>query len=132
MSQEKLIRFLSLWIVNSVVLNIATLVSGGNVVLGTDKISKSMAAVVVGLVLTGLSYAVPKLVSRLDFKLKNEYSWQLIFFAANFIVIWVIKRFALITGLGISNNLFVLILAVAVTIVQWKALKTVAFLMSKK
>lgn len=130
--QEKLIRFLSLWITNSLVLNIASLIFRNNIVLGTDKVSMSMAAVLSGIALTALSYAVPKLVAKVDFKMKSEYYWQGIFFAANAIVIWVIKRFALITGLGISNNLYVLLIALILTLVQWKVLKTLAFLMSKK
>lgn len=132
MNQEKLIRFLSLWIANSVVLNIATLIFKNNIVLGTNQISKSMAAVLSGLALTALSYAVPKLVAKVEFKMKSEYYWQGIFLVANAIVIWVIKRFALITGLGISNNLYVLLLAAILTVVQWKVLKTLSFLMSKK
>lgn len=132
MNQEKLIRFLSLWITNSVVLNIAALIFKNNIVLGTNQVSKSMAAVLSGLALTALSYVVPKLVAKTEFKMKSEYYWQGIFFVANVIVIWVIKRFALITGLGISNNLYVLLLALIITLVQWKVLKTLSFLMSKK
>lgn len=132
LGQQKLIKFLSLWIANSVVLNIASLVFRNSVVLGNDKLTKSMASVLSGLILTGLAYFVPKVVEKFEFKVKNDYSWQGIFFVANVIIIWAIKRLAIWTGLGVTNILYVIIVAAVLTLVQWKVIRLLRFLMPKK
>jgi len=132
MDQQKLIRFLSLWIVSSIVLLVASALLSNNIVLGNDRLSKSTAGVISGFILTLIAHFVPKAVEKIDFKVKNEYAWQGVFLVANVIILWVIKRFALISGLGISNIFYVFILGVAITLAQWKALKVLKFLMSKK
>lgn len=111
---------------------IVSAIFGQNVVLGNANITKPMAAVFVGLLLAVLFYLVPSVLvkaglgknltsSTLDiggFKLKGESAWFVVFFVINTIAIWVIKRFANATGLGVSNIPFVLILAVLVTGVE--------------
>lgn len=127
MDQKKLINFLIFWLVSAVVLLVASAVFRDNVVLGNDKVSASMAAVLSGFLLTVLSYVIPLAVDKADFKIKNQYALGAIYFGAYVILIWLIKRFALVSGLGISNNLFVLILALVLTLVGWqgdKILKT--------
>lgn len=127
MDQKKLVNFLIFWIVSAVVILLASAVFRDNVVLGNDKVSASMAAVLSGFLLTVLSYVIPLAVDKADFKIKNQYTLGAIYFGAYVILIWLIKRFALVSGLGISNNLFVLILALVLTLVGWqgdKILKT--------
>lgn len=131
MDQRKLIKFLGLWIASSIILLIASVIFGSNVVLGNDKLSVSLAAVLSGFIISGLTHLVPKAVEKFDYKVKKDNIWLVIFFAANVIIIWLIKRFALVTGLGISNNLYVVLIAAAVALVHWKA-ERVVDLFSKK
>lgn len=118
MDQKKLVNFLSFWVANTVILLLASAILGSNVVLGNDKISKPVAAIIAGLILTALIFIIPPIIEKSGYKIKNENIWPAIFFVGNIIVIWIIKRIAVISGVGISNILWVLILGVIVTLVE--------------
>jgi len=116
--QKKLVNFLSFWVSNTVILLLASAIFRNNVVLGNDKISKPVAAIIAGLILTALIFIIPPITEKSGYKIKNENIWPAIFFVGNIIVIWIIKRIAVISGVGISNILWVLILGVIVTLVE--------------
>jgi hypothetical protein len=44
--------------------------------------------------------------------------------ASNIVVLWILKRLAVVTGLGISSILWVLILAIVITFVELAVAKT--------
>ncbi len=119
MNQKQLVNFLSFWVGNSVVFLIAAAVLKGNVVLGNDKVSPSLAAIIAGLVLTLITTLTPQVVEKSGFRLKDDKLWALVFLVVNFVTLWVIKRLAVLTGLGISSILWVFVLAAVVTLVQW-------------
>ena len=117
-NQKLVLRFLILWIVNSLLLVILSTVFATNVVLGTLNLPKPTASVLVGLILTLLVYSVPWIAKKTQVKLKEDNITVLVYFVVNAIGLWVIKRFADFTGLGISSILFVLICAAVVSIVE--------------
>ena len=124
MDQKKAVNFLSFWVANTIVLLLAAAVLGSNVVLGNDKLSGPLAAVISGFILTLLIYLVPLAVKSSGYKIKNENIWPAIFFVANFVLIWVIKRLAIVTALGISSILWVLVVALVVTLAELGVAKT--------
>ncbi len=89
-----------------------------DIVLGNAVITKPMASVLVGLVLAVLISLVPTVTRKYDLKIKDEKSQTSVYFAVDLVSIWVIKRFADITGLGVSSILWVLILAIFAALVQ--------------
>lgn len=119
MDQKMLVSFLGFWVANTVVFLVLSLVFSGNVVLGNDKITTPMAAVASGLILTAVQFLVQPAVGKSGYKVKNPNLWAAIYLVVNFAGIWVIKRLAAITGLGISSLLFVLVVAVVVTAAGW-------------
>jgi len=118
MDQKKVVNFLSFWVASTIVLLLGSAVLRNNVVLGNDKLSASLAAIISGLVLTGLIYLVPEVVKRTGYKIKDQNIWVAIYFVANVVIIWIIKRFAIITALGISSIFWVLVLALVITLVE--------------
>lgn len=119
MSNQKLINFFAFWIANSLVFFAASLIFVGKVVLGNDKVSMPMAAVIAGFVLTVLLTLVAPIVDRTGYKPRNQQALGLVYLVANLVIIWVIKRFALFLGLGVSSIVYVVILGVVLTLVQW-------------
>lgn len=119
MSNQKLIGFFSLWIANSLVFLVASLVLVGNVVLGNDKVSTPMAAVIAGFVLTTLMQLVEPAVGKSGYKVTNQNIWGLIYLVYNVGALWLLKRFALVLGLGISSLVWVVVIGVVLTLVQW-------------
>lgn len=119
MDKNQLVNFLILWFTNAIVLLVLSLAFGGNVVLGNDRISRAMASVFSAFLLTGLVSLVVPVVERSGLKVKNQAAFTVFYFIANFLGVWVIKTLALVTGLGVASILFVLIVAVVVTVAQW-------------
>ena len=120
MDQNRLIRFLILLIVISTTLNLAAGAFGSiNVHLGNTFLRGSIAAFLSGLILTGLYYQVPKIVKQTKFKVEKENHWFLAFLISNAVVLYIIKAFAFITGVGFANIFLVLIVAAFVTLVEW-------------
>lgn len=121
MDQKKLVEILAFWVANTIALLVASYVFGRNVELGNDKLSMPVAAVLSGLIITGAGYLVPPIIEKIGYKVKNENIWGGIYFVANVLVVWVIKRFALVLGLGVASIFYVLLVAVLLTAAQWGA-----------
>ena len=124
MDQKKAVSFLTFWVVNTVVLLIANAIFGGNVAVGNQSISTGLSAIFAGLVLTALIPLAPKAVEKSGYKIKNQNIWPAIFLASNIVVLWILKRLAVVTGLGISSILWVIILAIVITFVELAVAKT--------
>ncbi|KKR57701.1 MAG: hypothetical protein UU05_C0024G0028 [Candidatus Curtissbacteria bacterium GW2011_GWA1_40_47] len=133
MDQKKVVNFLSFWVANTVVLLLGSVVLKSNVVLGNDKLSAPLAAIISGLILTGLIYLVPEVVKRSGYKIKDQNIWVAAYFIANVAIIWIIKRLAIITAFGISSIFWVLVVALVVTLVELGVAKiTGAMKLAKK
>ncbi|OGD95196.1 hypothetical protein A3F02_01800 [Candidatus Curtissbacteria bacterium RIFCSPHIGHO2_12_FULL_38_9b] len=132
MNQKQILNFLIFWVVNTILLLLLSAILGNNLVLGNDKLSSSHAAIVSGLILAAIIYILPPAVEKSGQKIKNENIWPIIFFSANAVVIWIIKRFALITGLGLSSIFWVLIVALVITAAELGVAKTTGAMKKKK
>jgi hypothetical protein len=121
MDQKKMVEYLAFWVVNTAVLLVSSFIFSGNVVLGNDKVSMPFAALLCGLIITVFGYLVPPAVAKSGYKVKDEKIWGGIYFASNVIIVWVIKRFALLLGLGVASILYVFLVALLLTAAQWGA-----------
>ena len=120
MDQKNLIKLLGFWISNTILLSIFSALYVGGVVLGNASISKPVATIINALILAIVVYLVPSIVKKLDLKIKisDEKVRAIDYFLVNFVVLWVLKRLADITGLGISSILNVLIVAIVLALIQ--------------
>ncbi|KKP93947.1 MAG: hypothetical protein UR98_C0001G0032 [Parcubacteria group bacterium GW2011_GWA1_36_12] len=120
MDQKNLIKLLGFWISNTIVLSIFSALYVGGVVLGNASISKPVATIINALILAIVVYLVPSIVKKLDLKIKisAEKVQAADYFLVNFVVLWILKRLADITGLGISSILNVLIVAIVLALIQ--------------
>ena len=122
MDQKKLVGFLSFWVVNTVVLLLASVIFSGNVVLGNSRVSTPIAAILSGLIITGLNYLVQPLVAKSGLKVKGN-AMAGVYLAANIVFVWIIKRFALLLGLGVVNILYTILVGILLTVGQWAVAK---------
>ncbi|OGE01017.1 hypothetical protein A3J17_03440 [Candidatus Curtissbacteria bacterium RIFCSPLOWO2_02_FULL_40_11] len=120
MDQKNLIKFLGFWIVNAILLSIFSSLYARDVALGNASVAKPAAATVNSLILAIVVYFVPDLIKKLDLKLKISDEKVLLvgYFLADFVALWVLKRLADFTGLGIGSILHVLVIAVVLSLVQ--------------
>ncbi len=132
MDQSKIVKFLSLWVINSVLLLLCSAILKSGIVLGNDKVNGSLAAVFSGLFLTLTPFIAHLILEKYKYKIRDLRIESVFLIAVNSIVIWVIKRFALTTGLGVSNILLVGFLAVLATFTYMMANRYVGDLLNKK
>lgn len=125
MDQKKLVGFLSFWVVNTVVLLVASVIFSGNVVLGNSRVSTPMAAIISGLIITGLTSLVQPLVAKSGFRVKGNLMGG-VYLVANIVFVWIIKHFALTLGLGVATINFipyVIPVGILLTAGQWAVAK---------
>lgn len=131
MDQTKLIKFLATWVVNSILLVVISQIFKGTVVIGNAALPKGMAAVFAGFLITIVFFLVPIAVEKSEIKIKDYRLWVVLDFISLVIGVWVVKRLSVITGLGIANILFVLIVAILVTLFDFGADKYSDILLKK-
>lgn len=119
MDQAKLIKFLGTWVVNSILLVVISQIFKNSVVIGNEALSKGMAAVFAGFLITIVFFLVPVAVEKSGTKIKDYKLWVVLDFVALIIGVWVVKRLSVLTGLGIVNILFVLVVAMLVTLLDF-------------
>ncbi len=122
-SQIRVLRFLTVWIGSSIYLLVASLVLGNNFELGSAKTSQGLAALSAGFLTTVIIYTLPIIVVKRDFKITDRRIWILIYILFNAVTLWVLKRFADYSGVGIKNNLLVVLIAVLISLLQIVTLK---------
>lgn len=134
-SNKQIVDFLSFWAANTVSLLVLSMILASGVVLGNATVSAPLAAIASGLILTLVMYATPIAVDKAGMKKtldKNPSSWAGAFLVANFLAVWVIKRFAEISGFGVSSLLYVLVVAIVLTLVGWGVAKVTGAMSPKK
>lgn len=115
------VRFFGLWLSQSLGFLFLSSIFSKSIVLGNANMSRPSAAILAGLVLT-ISYLLAPIFVRLaKYEVDNEKIWSGIFFVINLILIWILKRLADITGLGISNLFFVFLAAIFTTLLYFVA-----------
>lgn len=128
---DKIIVFLVTWSLVSIVTLVSSAIFKFQIVLGNADISGSMAAVVWSLVFTYTCKNSPKILSKLELKIKDVRYSIIVSTVILLPLIWTIKKFAHLTGVGISNNLFVLILAVIISVTAFYSFKYSEFYLKK-
>lgn len=116
MDQTRIIKFLATWVVNSILLVVISQIFNGSVVLGNAVLSKGLAAVFSGFLITLVFFLVPVAVEKSEAKIKDFRLWLILDFVSLIIGVWIVKRMSVLTGLGIANILLVLVVAILVTL----------------
>lgn len=132
MNTEKVVQFLSVWVVNSLLFVILSQVLAANIILGNDRVVAPMAMVFGGLVLTLFVYAVEPVLKKAGYRGKDKKLMLLFYLAANVVGVWIVKRLERITGVGISNTVYVVLFAVVATFAQWAVMTYVTPMLLKQ
>ena len=112
------ILYLGWWLVTSIVLYIISTVSSGNVVLGTFKYTIGEAAVYAGFWATFLVWLFWDFAQARGWNLKGTFQTFVFFWILNIAAIWLVARFAPITGVGITSYVWAIIVAFVVDLAQ--------------
>ena len=111
--------FLMVWVVNFAVITIAFVICSKSIVLGTWRLTPLLAGIVASFLLT-LICRLSKLIShKLGLKIKGRAKKFLFYWGINSVAIWLIARFAYLTGLGISAFYWAIVLGFVTSFAQW-------------
>lgn len=118
--------FLVFWLVNSLLLYFAPLILVGMIVTGNARLAPFLASIISGFILTTAIAVTQPVFGWLKIELKDEWQWALVYFFVNVLGLWVIARYADLTGVGLASAWVAVIFGAVANIVQWLAWKYLA------
>lgn len=116
MDMDKSIIFLTKWIISSITLLLLSEIFKKQIVLGNATMAGAMSAVICSFIFTLILYAAPIVSGKMELKFKEERVYIVLYAFLLIPFIWIIKKLSLYTGLGISNNLFILLVAFIISL----------------
>lgn len=115
--------FLVFWLVNSLILYFAPLILVGMIVTGNARLAPFLASIISAFILTTALAVTQPVFTWLKIDLKDEWQWALVYLFVNVLGLWVIARYADLTGVGIANAWVAVILGAVANVAQWLAWK---------
>jgi uncharacterized membrane protein YvlD (DUF360 family) len=113
------LRFLLVWLLNSLIILFASRLLGNNYVLGNAVMPPFVAGIFTGFLLTILTKSFKPLLVKLGIVKKSRKSMFLAYWIVNSILIWVLARLSVITGFGIPAFYWAFILGFVTSFGQW-------------
>ena len=113
------LRFVLIWLANSLLVYIASALYPTSYVLGTARVSSAIAPFVAGLGLTLICKLGKIALSKLGVALKGRYAKFVYYWAVNTVAIWILARFAPYSGLGIAAYYWAIFLGFFTSLIQW-------------
>ena len=113
------LRFLIVWLLNSVIIILANRTFGTNYVLGNAVMPPMVAGIFTGFLLTVLTKSFKPLLAKIGIAKKSRGSMFLTYWIINSVVIWALARLSVITGFGISAFYWAFALGLVTSLGQW-------------
>ncbi|OGM63493.1 hypothetical protein A3A52_05115 [Candidatus Woesebacteria bacterium RIFCSPLOWO2_01_FULL_39_14] len=114
-------KFLGFWLINSAILYLANLFLPNAVSIGNSIFAPYQAIVFSGFIWNLVLWHTEAFLKDLEYPYKENVPMMLAYLVMNFATVWLIARFAFITGVGIASYLYVAGIAVIANFVQYKA-----------
>ena len=121
---KKYYGFISFWILDSLLLYLASVVYPAAYTLGTFRLSTLWAAIVAGFIWTALVWFSEPIVSIVKLKVTDKMKMVFYLFA-NFVSLWLVARIAFFSGFGVASFVWVFVLALVANFVQYFVMKVV-------
>jgi uncharacterized membrane protein YvlD (DUF360 family) len=88
-------------------------------VSGNVRLTPFLASIISGFLLTVVDATTQPVFTSLKIKLKEDWQWTLSLLFVNVLGIWLIARYADLTGIGISNAWMAVLMGAILTLFQW-------------
>ena len=119
MDKKLLVRFVSYWIVNVIILSLANTIFSGSFELGNASLSIPAAAVFSGFILTILLLVARGLAKTKNLPSKGRMFMFAYYWGSSSLSIWLIARIAGISGFGIARYTWAIGAGFAAALVHW-------------
>lgn len=120
------------WAINVFTIIIFSLLVPTAIVLGNALVPAFLGAVIAGILLVAIEVHAIPMANRVGIKSTDDVQTVFIELLANALGIWLITRVASITGFGIASFVWVIVLAISITVIQWVAVKGIGNKKGKK
>jgi uncharacterized membrane protein YvlD (DUF360 family) len=121
---KKIYAFIAYWILDSILLYLATLIYPAAYTLGNFRFTFFWAAIVAGFIWTVLVWFSEPLAGI--FKVKPKGNMVLVFYLmANFVALWLTARIAPYSGFGVASFVWAFVLALVANFAQYLVMKVV-------
>ena len=121
---KKYYGFISFWVLDSLLLYLATLAYPTVYVLGNFRLSVLWAAIVAGFIWTVLVWFSEPIVAIVKLKVPDK--MQMVFYLfANFVALWLVARISPYSGFGVASFVWAFVLALLANFAQWLVMKVV-------
>lgn len=117
--------FIIFWFINSVILYFAPFIFTGLVVTGNARLAPFMGSLISGFLLTVADAITLPVFESLKIKLKDEWQWALAYLFVNVLGVWVVARYADLTGVGVASAWVAVVIGAICNIGQWLGWKVV-------
>ena len=117
--------FFGFWLVNSAMFYFAAMLAPDFVATGNARLTPFMASIISGFLLSLIDATVMPAFNALKIKMKSDWQWGLAFLFANILGVWLLARYADLSGVGIANAWAAVALGFVVNLVQWVLWKLV-------
>ena len=123
---KKYYGFISFWVLDSLLLYLATLVYPAAYALGTFKLSILWAAILAGFIWTVLVWFSKPIVAIVKLKVPDKMKTFFYLFA-NFMALWLVARISPYSGFGVASFVWAFLLALVAVFVQYLTVKVIKF-----
>ncbi len=132
---RKYVPFLSFWLLNSILLYLAELLFPAYFVLGNFWLSGPAAMFWVGLWISIIVWIAQSLPEKFNVKIDGPLKMFTYYWLVNLAAIWVLARFAQLSGFGITAFYWAIFLGLIANVTQWglwKGLEAAKLVVKKK
>ena len=113
-------QFTLLWLVNVVLLYLAEMLLPTQFTLGNNLFTPMLAALFTGFVWNVVLWNAEGMFKDLEMQSKNMMVMMGEYLGLNFVTLWLLARFAVLTGFGVSSYVYVFGLAFVANFVQYQ------------
>lgn len=111
--------FVTFWGINFVFFIIGPFILRNVIVVGNARLSTLLASIISGFLLATVNALLPKAFEYMKVSFKSEWQLALVLLVSNIGGLWLLARYADLTGIGLSNIWVVVFSACVITILQW-------------
>jgi uncharacterized membrane protein YvlD (DUF360 family) len=114
-----LLRFVSYWVVNSIILSLASSLFPNGFEMGNAYLSIPLASILSGFLLTAILLIARGLARSIDLPKRGRYIMFVYYWVAASVGIWIIARIASVSGFGIARYYWAIGAALITAFIHW-------------
>ena len=114
-------KFLVFWLINVALLYLVAMFMPANFKLGNDIFTAIQAALFTGFVWNWVLWNAESTFKDLEIDLQSPMAMMIVYLGVNFVTIWLLARFAFMSGFGVSSYIYVFMLALVGNLLQYMA-----------